>query len=137
MILVSACLMGENCKYHGGNNFSSAVAEYLADKEYIIFCPEVAGGLPVPRPPVERLGTRAINKEGTDVTAEFNTGAAAALALCHEFDIKLAILKEGSPTCGVHLIYDGSFSGVKIPGMGMTSELLAANGIQVISEDDL
>lgn len=145
MILVSACLLGEQCKYSGGDNFSPAVAAYLEGKDYLPCCPEQLGGLPTPRPPAEIQGgsgpdvlagsIKIINKEGQDVTAEFIQGAEAALALCH--DAELAILKEGSPSCGVHRIYDGSFSGRKVPGCGVCAALLASKGVLLRSSEDL
>ena len=138
MILVSACLLGENCKYNGGNNHCPAVLKFLEGKEYIFFCPELAGGLSAPRPPVEiQPDGRAVNLEGDDVTEAFQKGAADSLALCQKHGVDLAILKERSPSCGVHLIYDGSFCGVKIPGQGMTAKLLKENGVRIISEFDL
>ena len=147
MILVSACLMGINCKYHGGNNINKDVIDYLKDKTYLAVCPETIGGLSVPRAPVELVGgggedfwqgkSQAKNKDGTDVSSQFTAGAKALLDICEKNTIELAIFKDGSPTCGNHLIYDGSFSSKKIPGNGVMSALLKNNGIKVISEDDI
>lgn len=134
MILVSACLLGHNCKYNGGNNFSPAVLAFLDNKEYISFCPECAGGLPTPRDPAERNGRKIVSKAGKDVTEEMTKGANAALQLSKENNIKLAVLKEKSPSCGVHQIYDGTFCGHLIAGKGLTTELLEKNGLQVMSE---
>ncbi len=147
MILVSGCLVGENCKYHGGSNDHPAVRQYLQGKEYLTVCPELLGGLPVPRPPVELQGgggkafwqgqARAMAKDGQDCSAQFAAGANAVLQLCLEQQVQLVILKEASPSCGSSQIYDGSFCGGKIPGQGVCAALLQANGITVISEDQL
>lgn len=137
MVLVSACLLGENCKYTGGNNRNEAVCRYLAERDPIPFCPEQAGGLPTPRLPSEIRQGRVYAQDGRDVTAEFALGAEKALALCREQGITAAVLKEGSPSCGCHLVYDGSFSDTKIPGQGVTARHLAENGIAVCSEKDI
>ena len=137
MIIVSACLLGENCKYNGGNNYCQKVVDYIADKDYVAVCPELMGGLTCPRSPVERVGDKAINKDGEDVSAEFLWGAGEVLSLCRMYEVDEAILKEGSPSCGVHRIYDGTFSGTRIPGMGYTTEILVHNGINCKSEDDI
>ena len=137
MILVSACLLGKNCKYTGGNNRNGAVIAFLEGKEYIPFCPEQAGGLPTPRLPSEIRGDGVVNSQGEDVTAAFLLGAARALEVCEASGADLAILKEGSPSCGVHLVYDGTFSGRKIDGMGMTARRLREAGIAVMSENDI
>ena len=137
MILVSACLLGENCKYNGGNNDNLNVKIFLHDKEYRAFCPEIAGGLDCPRPPCERCRGRVINSEGKDVTQAFLDGANKALALCRETGVDLAVLKEGSPSCGVNWIYDGSFTHARIPGQGVTAQLLREQGIKCISEEDI
>lgn len=137
MILVSACLLGENCKYDGGNNDNMYVKLLLKDKEYLAFCPEIAGGLDAPRLPCEICGGRVLNSGGEDLTDEFTDGAEQALELCEETDVKLAVLKEGSPSCGVNWIYDGSFQHIRIPGKGVTAKLLSDNGIKCISEEDI
>lgn len=137
MILVSACLLGENCKYCGGNNRREDVCRFLEGKEYISFCPEQAGGLPTPRLPSERRGDRVVSRAGEDVTEAFRLGAERALETCRRQGIDLAILKQGSPSCGSRYVYDGSFSGVKVSGQGVTAELLRAEGIRVISEEDV
>ena len=137
MILVSACLLGENCKYTGGNNRNEAVLAFLEGKEYILFCPEQAGGLPTPRLPSEIRGDRVVNTRGEDVTDAFLLGAARALEICRTHGADLAILKEGSPSCGTHRVYDGTFAGRKIDGMGMTAKRLQEAGIAVMSENDI
>ena len=140
MYIVSACLLGENVKYSGGNNFTEAVVEFLKDKEFIPVCPEVLGGLTIPREPCERLGDRVINKSGLDVTEAFHKGAGRCLENVLEKaslgDIEGAILKARSPSCGSEVIYDGTFSGVKIPGDGVFTELLKSKGINVMTELD-
>lgn len=137
MIFVSACLLGENCKYSGGNNRNEAVLAFLNDKTYLAVCPECAGGLPIPRPPAEILKGRVVNKEGEDVTAEFMLGAEKTLALAKEHQPELCLLKANSPSCGCGQIYDGTFSGKKVPGNGKTAELLLENGFTVMTEKEL
>ena len=137
MILVSGCLLGLNCKYNGGNNDNAAVHKFLEGKEYVIFCPERASGLPAPRLPSEIRGGKVYSKAGDDVTAEFTAGAEKALAFCKTHGVTQAILKARSPSCGVHAVYDGTFTGKVIPGMGVTARLLAENGIELMDEEDL
>ena len=137
MIFVSACLLGENCKYSGGNNRNEAVISFLNDKEYLAVCPERAGGLPAPRPLAEIRDGRVIDKEGKDVTAEFLLGAKKTLALAKKHHPELCILKANSPSCGCGEIYDGTFSGRKISGNGKTTELLLKNGFSVITEKQI
>ena len=143
MYIVSRCLLGEDCKYNGGNNFNQSVKDFLKDKEYYLVCPEVMGGLPVPRPPAEiqKDGT-VINTEGADVTSNFITGAEEAWkealsAAVSEDNIEGAILKAKSPSCGKGKIYDGSFTGNIIAGNGKTAELLLKNGIDVKTEEEI
>ena len=102
-----------------------------------VFSPEVEGGLPTPRQPSEIVKGQVINAHGKDVTKYFTNGASKALMLCQYLDIKLAILKESSPSCGLNEIHDGTFSGKKIKGSGITAQLLIKNGIRVISENDI
>lgn len=138
MILVSACLIGINCKYSGDNNENEKVKEYLKGKEFTLVCPEQLGGLSTPRPPAEIVGGRVITKEDNkDVTENFVRGAEETLKIAKLYVCSEAILKEGSPSCGCNLIYDGSFSGKKIPGKGITAKLLEEEGIKVKSEKDL
>ena len=137
MILVSACLMGDNCKYNGGNNRNEAVIEYLKDKTYRTVCPEVAGGLQCPRPPAEICGDRVIDKEGNDVTEAFTLGANKTLIFARALKAELCILKANSPSCGCGMIYDGTFSGTKIAGNGITTDLLLKNNFRVITEKDV
>ena len=134
-ILVSACLLGRNCKYSGGNNRNEKVLSFLKGKEYIPVCPEVEAGMPVPRPPVEIRQGRVVSRDGKDLDAVYSRGVARVMAEMGTVD--LAILKSGSPTCGVHEIYDGTFSGRKIKGRGILAEALAKAGIPVIDEKEL
>lgn len=135
-ILISACLLGVDCKYNGGNNRlpDEKLQKLKADFELIPVCPEAYGGLTTPRAPSERLGGGVVSKNGRDVTAEFKRGAEAALHLAKLLDVETAILKENSPSCGCGTVYDGTFSGTLVPGDGVTAELLKAHGITVIGE---
>lgn len=136
-ILVSACLLGIDCKYSGGNNYNEKVLEYIKDYEVIPVCPEIMGGLSTPRPPSERVGNKVINNQNIDVTKEYIKGANETLKLAKLFDVKKALLKAKSPSCGKGKIYDGTFSGTLIEGNGVTVDLLQSNGIEVITEQDL
>ena len=136
-ILISACLVGDNVKYNGGNNLSPKIDALLEKYELIPFCPEVEGGLPTPRSPAERIGDSVINQDGEDVTDAYNRGAELAFNICLFLKIKKVILKEKSPSCGSKIIYDGSFSHKEISGSGVTAEYLKKKGIEVFSEDDI
>ena len=136
-ILISACLVGDNVKYDGTNNKSPLIDELLKYFELIPFCPEVEGGLSVPRDPSERLNDRVVSNKGRDVTRQFSFGAEMAYNICLYLGIKTAILKETSPSCGVHEIYDGRFTHKKIMGKGYTTEYLMNKGIKVISENEI
>ena len=136
-ILVSACLLGIDCKYSGGNNLNEKVLEYIKDYEVIPVCPEIMGGLSTPRPPSERIGDKVLNNQGTDVTNEYTKGALETLKLAKLFNVKKALLKAKSPSCGKGKIYDGTFTSTLIQGNGVTVDLLESNGIEVISEQDL
>ena len=136
-ILISACLVGENCKYNGGNNLNPQIDALLEKYNLIPFCPEEEGGLPTPRNPSEVKGESVFMDNGKDVTENFFKGAKKALMLCLFLKIKIAVLKERSPSCGTHQIHDGSFSGKLIDGMGVTAKMLKENGINVYSEDEI
>lgn len=136
-ILVSACLLGSNCKYNGLNNKNDKVLEYIKDKNVIPICPEIMGGLPIPRTPSEIKDNKVITKEGIDVTNNYYKGAEEVLYLAKLFNIKKALLKSKSPSCGKNKIYDGSFTSSIIEGHGITTKLLIENGIEVITEEEL
>ena len=136
-IMVSACLLGQNCKYSGGNNRSEKVLAYVRGHEVIPVCPEVMGGLPTPRLPAEIVGGEVINKAGTSVEREFRLGAQLALEIAKREKIDLAILQSRSPSCGPKEIYDGTFSGTKIPGRGVFAQQLIQNGFAVMDKEDL
>ncbi len=148
-ILISSCLIGEAVRYNGGHCFvkSPIIQQWLREGRLVPICPEVAGGLPVPRPPAEVVGGdgeavlegRAIvhTREGQTVTAQYVLGAQKALDLARWHNIRIAILKENSPACGTHWVYDGTFSGSKRKGMGVTAALLKRHGIRVFNENEL
>ena len=136
-ILISACLVGDNVKYNGGNNLSSKIDALLEKYELVPFCPEVEGGLSIPRHPSEQKDGRVINDLNEDVTDQFERGAELAYNICLYLKIKKAILKERSPSCGVHEIYDGTFSHQKIAGMGVTASYLKEKGIAIYNEDEI
>lgn len=147
MIIVSGCLLGINCKYNGGNNLSQKVLEGYQSQGILPLCPEQLGGLTTPRVPAEIVGgsgqqvlegkAKVMTAEGVDVTEAFIRGAEETLAVAKTFQVKKAILKACSPSCGAGCIYDGTFSGKKIPGDGVTTALLKAHGIEVVTEADL
>lgn len=144
MILVSSCLCGEKCKYNGGDNLNEEVLEYLAKEEVIQVCPEVLGGLSTPRTPAEIVGgtakdvlqgkAKVMTQSGEDVTSAFIRGAHEALNLAKRYQVKKAILKAKSPSCGKGKIYDGTFRGQLIVGNGITAEMLLEEGIEIMTE---
>lgn len=137
-ILISTCLLGANCRYSGEEgSIVPEISELQKEFELIPVCPEVYGGLPTPRLPAERQGNRVVTKEGGDVTEAFQRGAEETLKLARLFHCSYAILKENSPSCGAGMIYDGTFTGKKISGHGVTAALLQKNGIQVIGESQI
>ena len=136
-ILISACLVGDKVKYDGHSNYNEKIKLLLEKYELVPFCPEVEGGLTTPRKPSERVKDRVKMVDGKDVTRNFMSGADLALNICLYLGIKVAILKENSPSCGSHKIYDGTFSKKLIVGEGVTTELLRRKGIKVISEEEI
>ncbi|WPO47224.1 DUF523 domain-containing protein [Pseudomonas sp. S1Bt23] len=147
-ILVSRCLLGHRVRYDGGASGPfDQLASWQAEGRVVALCPEVAGGLPTPRAAAEIPGgqggevldglARVITSEGEDVSVEFLNGARQALELVREHGIRIAVLKANSPSCGNLLTYDGSFSGVKVSGEGVTAALLKRAGVQVFSELEL
>ena len=136
-IIVSACLLGENCKYSGGSNRSEAVISFVRGHDVIPVCPEVLGGLDTPRVPSEILNGQVINKNGESVDAQFRAGALAAFEKAGRGGADLAILKSRSPSCGKSRIYDGSFSATLTDGNGVFAQMLIDAGIRVVSEEEL
>ena len=138
-ILVSACLLGVPVRYDGGAFDKHAVlARWQAQGRIISLCPEVAGGLPTPRLPAEIQGkTKVINTVNQNVTAFFLKGAQHALELAKTHDVKMAVLKAKSPSCGNSEIYDGSFSGRLIEGQGVTAKALSDAGVKIFNETEL
>ena len=135
--MVSACLVGENCKYSGGNNLDTRVSRLETENTLIKICPEVLGGLPIPRIPVEIRDGIATTKDGRNVDAEFRAGAQKCLEIAKQEQPDLVILQPRSPSCGVRHHYDGTFSGTLVDGPGITAQLLMENGFKVIEPDDL
>ncbi|GAB6401433.1 DUF523 domain-containing protein [Pseudocoprococcus immobilis] len=136
-IVVSACLLGENCKYSGGNNENKAVLNFVKDHEIIPVCPEVLGGLPVPRMSAEIVNGVVRCRDGRSVDDAFRSGAAKALTIALKEKADMAILQSRSPSCGVKAVYDGTFSGKIIPGEGVFAALLRENGIRAIDAADI
>src|SRR5206468_3890568 len=149
-ILVSACLLGEKVRYHGGDAASTHPTLRRWEKEgrLVSTCPEVAGGLGTPRPPAEIVGHEAgrgvvaraafvRTRAGVDVTDQFMAGAAAALDAARRHGVRIAILKDGSPSCGSSFVYDGTFSGARRAGVGVTAALLQENGIRVFGDHEI
>jgi uncharacterized protein YbbK (DUF523 family) len=134
--LVSACLCGENCRYDGKSTLSEKVKKLVDEGKAIMICPEIEGGLPIPRHPCEIRSNKVVNIQNEDKTEEFISGAEKVLELAKKHNIKKAILKEKSPSCGSSFIYDGTFSRKLIKGQGITTRLLRENGIEVISDEE-
>lgn len=145
MYLISACLCGVNCKYSGKNNLNETCLKLLREGKAILICPEQLGGLSTPRNPAELNASaediingngKVIDNKGNDVTEQFLKGAYEALNIAQETGITKAILKEGSPSCGCNTVYDGTFTGNKIEGNGLTAYLFEQEGITVFSDED-
>lgn len=136
-LIISSCLCGNNTKYNGGNNLIDKL-DLLEEKfNLITICPEVFGGLSTPRNPSEIQGDKVYSNQGLDVTDNFVNGALKAVEILKKHDVKYALLKEGSPSCGVNKIYDGTFTGVKISGSGVTTKMFRDLGIEVYSENEI
>ncbi|MBE6049877.1 MAG: DUF523 domain-containing protein [Clostridium sp.] len=140
MYIVSACLCGVNCKYSGKNNLNEDCMRLLKCNKALLVCPEQLGGLTTPRKPSEIVKDgdtiKVVNTDNEDVTNEFIKGAKEVLNIARVSNIKKAILKEGSPSCGCNFIYDGTFTGKKIKGEGLTCKILRESGIEVISDEE-
>lgn len=136
-LLISACLLGNQCRYDGKGVLIPEAEALLKEHHLIPVCPELLGGLGIPRVPAERQGDRVITREGQDVTAEYERGAREALRLARVFHCRAAILKERSPSCGCGRIYDGSFQGRLTEGDGVCAALLKKEGIEVTGESGI
>ena len=136
-VVVSACLMGRNCKYNGGNNYNEKLVAMLKDREIIEVCPEVAAGMPIPRPAVEILNGRVIREDGSDWDDVYSKGVEVVLNQLKHEDIDYAVLQSRSPTCGVKQIYDGTFSKKRIDGQGILAKALAERGIKLVDIEDI
>lgn len=147
-VLVSACLLGRPVRYDGRASTGRAKLDALHEAGRVVWiCPEVSGGLAVPRPPAEIVGgdgtavlagtARVLTRDGADVTHAFLAGAQATLALAQAEGVRVAVLKARSPSCGNAQIYDGSHSGTLVDGLGITAALLQSHGIRVLNEDEL
>jgi len=136
-IMVSACLLGHNCKYNGGNNLNQKVLDFVEGHEIIPVCPEVSGGLPTPRIPSEIVHGIVTNKEGINVDYEFRTGAKIEFEKAVRENVDFIILQSRSPSCGPKQIYDGTFSKKLIDGQGVFAKMLSEYGFQIIDVEDL
>ena len=144
--LISACLLGYKVRYDGQDCLLKELLQHLLPDQYVSLCPEVSGGLAIPRPSAEIQSgnghnvllqqTHVVDINGTDVSDAFIKGAYAALDLAQRFQATHAILKANSLSCGSDLIYDGSFTGTKIQGQGVTAALLQQHGIMVLNEHE-
>jgi uncharacterized protein YbbK (DUF523 family) len=138
-VVVSACLLGSPVRYNGRDKKSShpVLQRWMDEGRVVSVCPEMLGGLGTPRPPAEIKGDRVMTNEGRDVTAAFEKGARDAAQQASTNAVRVAILKEGSPSCGSSYVYDGTFTSTRLPGAGVTTALLRERGIAVFSEEQL
>lgn len=136
-ILVSACLLGENCKYNGGNNYHASVAQLVKGREVLPVCPEILAGMGCPRTPIEIVDGVLMDRDGKDVDDPMRKAVALAMAQIRNEEIQCAILQSRSPTCGVNQVYDGSFSGRLIPGSGIFAQALREAGYRVLDAEEI
>ncbi len=136
-VLVSACLLGENCKYNGGNNLSPSVVAALQGREVIRVCPEVLAGLGTPRVPIEIREGKVVRKDGADVDDPLRAAVAQILQEIQGEEIEFCVLKSRSPTCGVKQVYDGSFTGKLVDGMGILARALQDAGYRVMDCEEI
>ena len=148
-VLISSCLLGQPVRYNGSDAPSdkTILSQWQSEGRLVHFCPEISAGFPIPRPPAETVGgdgrlvlsghAKVIEDTGADVTEMFVEGANKAVAFAEKNKVRIAILTDGSPSCGSTYVYDGNFTGKQIPGKGVTAELLEQNGIRVFSEDQI
>ena len=137
MVIVSACLLGENCKYNGGNNYNPTVVAYLKDKDVLTICPEMMAGMGCPRTPIEIVDGVLMDRDGNNVDAAMREAMTKAMEWIRKEEIQCAILQSRSPTCGVNQIYDGTFSGKLIAGSGIFAQALKDAGYQVLDAEDI
>ena len=136
-ILVSGCLLGENCKYNGGNNYNPRVVEFLKDKEVISICPEMMAGMGCPRNPIEIVDGVLTDCHGKNVDSLIRKSVMEIMERIRDEEIQCAILQSRSPTCGVNQVYDGTFFGKLIPGSGVFAKSLMDAGYRVIDGEDI
>lgn len=136
-IVVSACLLGENCKYNGGNNLCPKVLEFVKDQDVIPVCPEMAAGMGCPRTPIEISDGVLIDRNGNNVDAPMREAIQKIMKELSKKQISCAVLKSRSPTCGVKQVYDGTFTGTLISGVGLFAQALKDAGYQVIDSEDV
>ena len=136
-VLVSACLLGRNCKYNGGNNYNERVAAFIEDKEVVEYCPEVLAGMGIQRVPTEIVNGVLMDRNGSNVDEAMRQAVQKALEEIRQLGIDCAVLQSRSPTCGVNQVYDGTFSGKLIPGQGVFAKALMDAGIKVIDAEDV
>lgn len=136
-VLVSSCIIGCNCKYNGGNNLNPRVVEFLLDKEIIEICPEMMAGMSIPRESAEIVDGYITEYGGKNVHIQYEKGVRLALEKIKDEDIDLSILQSRSPTCGVNQIYDGSFTGKLIKGMGIFAKALIDARYNVVDSEDI
>lgn len=136
-VLVSACLLGRNCKYNGGNNYNERVAAFVKDKEVVEYCPEVMAGMGIPRVPIEIVNGVLMDRNGSNVDEAMRQAVQKALEEIRQLGIDCAVLQSRSPTCGVNQVYDGTFSGRLIPGQGVFAKALMDAGIKVVDAEDI
>ena len=136
-ILVSGCLLGENCKYNGGNNYNPRIVEFLKDKEVISVCPEIMAGMGCPRNPIEIVDGVLTDCHGKNVDALIRKSVMEIMERIRDEEIQCAVLQSRSPTCGVNQVYDGTFSGKLIPGSGVFAKSLMDAGYLVIDVEDI
>ena len=136
-VLVSACLLGQCCKYNGGHNYDPKVEKFLKDKIPVAICPEAMAGLGIPRTPIEIVNGVLLDRHGNNVHSQVRKAVERVLELARKEQIALAVLKSRSPTCGVRQVYDGTFSGTLIDGAGVLAQALMDAGMQVLDAEEL
>lgn len=136
-VIVSACLLGRNCKYNGGNNYDGRIAALLKDKEVIEVCPEVLAGLGVPRTPIEIVNGVLLDRDGNSADEALRDAVGQILERVRSEEIQCAVLKSRSPTCGVKQVYDGTFSGRLVAGSGVLAQALADAGYRTVDAEDI